>query len=274
MYGYDQVFNYCWYTTYNVPTHTVLVRIIMTWGIWISISLIYLIFAVTLITCSLFSKTGPLSRIGRPWNLTRHPSEVRSKSKGVDTALTTTLAKRDIARRALTVRVLGYISVPVICVFPGVIIDFIARGRPDVYIPPMVPLIAAVTAGLMGTFNAILLSFDPSVVAVVLWPHWMKKKERERLELDRKAAGIQQLEPTASSCKPAFLDDIDMAQTKVVGNETQEVVVTTVHLQTAGEHGLELQGHSVIPDGLDPENSGTSTFGYNMNDLAKIYHGL
>lgn len=273
MYGYDQVFNYCWYTTYNVPTHTVLIRIVMTWGIWISIALIYLIFAVTLITYSLFSKTGPLSRIGRPWNLTRHPSVVCSNSHGVDIALNTTLARRDIARRALTVRVLGYISVPVICVFPGVLIDFIARGRPDVYIPRTVPLVAAVTAGLMGTFNAILISFDPSVVAVVLWPHWMKKKEQERLELDRKA-GLQQPELTASSCKPAFLGDIEMAQTKVVGIETQEVVVTTVHLQNAGEHGLELHGHSAIPDGLDLEDSGTSTFGYNMNDLAKIYHGL
>ena len=274
MYGFDQVFHYCWYTTNNVPTHTLLVRIIMTWGIWISIALIYLIFAVTLITYSLFSKTGPLSRIGRPRNLSQHPSRVCSNSKGVNIALTTTLAKRDIARRALTVRVLGYICVPVICVFPGVIVDFIARARPDVSIPRMAPLIAAVTAGLMGTFNAILISFDPSVVAVVLWPHWMKKKEQERLELDRKAAGLQQPVPTASSCKPALLGDIEMAQTKVVGNETQEVVVTTAHLQNAGDHGLELQGHSAIPDGLDLENSGTSTFGYNMNDLAKIYHGL
>jgi hypothetical protein len=242
----------------------------MTWGLWISIALIYLIFSVTLITYSLFSQTGPLSRIGRTWNLTRHPSQDRYNAKGVDIALATTLARRDMARRALTVRVLGYISVPVICVFPGVLMDFIARGRPDVYIPPVVPLIAAVTAGLMGTFNAILISFDPSVVAVVFWPHWRKKKEQKRLHRDRKAARLHQ----PSLCKSSFLGDIEMAQTRIVGNETQEVVITTIHLQNAGDHGLELHGHSVIPDELDLENSGTSTIGYDMNDLAKIYHGL
>ncbi len=273
MYGFDQVFHYCWYTTHNVPTHTVLVRIITTWGLWISIALIYLIFSVTLITCSLFSKTGPLSRIGRPWNPTQHPHRVPPNSQGADITLATTLARRDIARRALTVRVLGYISVPVICVFPGVIMDFLARGRPDVYIPPVVPLITAITAGLMGTFNAVLLSFDPSVVAVVFWPDWVKKKEQGRLQMDREAARLQP-EPLASSCKPALLGDIDMAQTKDIENETQGVVVTTTHLQNAGEHGLELHGQSAIPDGLDLENSGTSTIGYNMNDLAKIYHGL
>ena len=203
----------------------------------------------------------------------RGTSQVHSSAVGADVALTMMLAKRDLARRALTVRVLGYISVPVLCVFPGVIIDFVARGRPDVYIPPVVPLIAAVTAGLMGTFNAILISFDPSVVAVVFWPRWKKKKGQGRLQRDRKAVRLQP-EPPTSPHKSAFLGDIDMAQTKVVGNETQEVVVTTIHLQTAGDHGLELHGDSPIPDGLDLENSGTSTIGYNMNDLAKIYHGL
>src|SRR5258706_1398703 len=106
MYGFDQVFHYCWYTTHNVPTHTVLVRIILTWALWISIALVYLIFAVTLITYSLFSKTGPLSRIGRPWDLTRHPPKGPSSSTGASIAHTTTLPRRDIARRALTVPVL------------------------------------------------------------------------------------------------------------------------------------------------------------------------
>jgi hypothetical protein len=151
--------------------------------------------------------------------------------------------------------------------------DFIARGRPDVYIPPAAPLITAVTAGLMGTFNAILLSFDPSVVAVIFWPHWRKQKEQERRRRNMKAARLQ-LEPPASHCKPLILGDIEMAETKVAGNETQGVVVTTIHLQSAADHGLELQGHSAIPNGVDLENSGTSTIGYDMSDLAKIYHGL
>jgi len=156
--------------------------------------------------------------------------------------------------------------------------DFIARGRPDVYVPPVVPLMAAVTAGLMGTFNTILISFDPSVVAVVFWPHWKKKREQKRLRQDRKEAKAARLhlqpEPPASPHKTSFLGDMEMAQTKIAGNDTQEVVITTIHLQNVGDHGLELHGHSTIPDGLDLENNGTSTIGYNMNDLAKIYHGL
>jgi len=121
----------------------------------------------------------------------------------------------------------------------------------------------------MGTFNAFLISFDPSVVAVVFWPHWKKRKLRH----NAKAARLQS-EPPASTLKPVVLGDIEMAETKVAGDETQGGVVTTIHLQDAGDHGLELHGHSAICDGLDLENSGTSTIGYNMSDLAKTYHGL
>jgi len=242
---------------------------IMTWGIWTSLALVYLIFAVILITCSLFSKTGPLSRTGTPRHLNRHTSQIHRAYTGVgvdDMAL----ARRDLARRALTVRVLGYISVPVICIFPGVIVDFVARVRPGINIPPVVPLIAAITAGLMGTFNAVLLSFDPSIVAVVFWPHWKKEKVQERLRRHIIQLESGQPEPTAPPHKP-ILGDIEMAETK---DETQAVVVTTIHLENADDRGLEFHKHSAMPGELDLENSGTSTTGYNISDLAKIFHGL
>ena len=159
---------------------------------------------------------------------------------------------------------LGYISVPVICVFPGVIVDFIARARPDVNIPSVVTLITAITAGLMGTFNATLLSFDPSVVAVVFWSH-RKKKERKR---PRQNCKVGTPEPLTSIGKPQLMGDIEIAETK---DESQGVAVTTVHIQNANDHGLEFHGHS---DALDLENSDTSTIGYDMGDLASMYHGL
>ena len=245
----------------------------MTWTLWLSIALVYLISAVIFITFSLFSKTGPLSRIGRPRNLQRHASQTQSSSIDVDIAAML-VAKRDLARRALTVRVLGYISVPVICVFPGVITDLIARARPDVNIPSAVLIIAASTAGLMGTFNAILLSFDPSVVAVVFWPHWKKKKEQERLRQNIAKAARRQLEPQVTTLKPPALGDIEMAETKVVADETEGAVVTTIHFQNADDLGLESHDHLAILSTIDLENDRTSTIGYSMTDLVETYHGL
>ena len=271
VYGFDDIFHYCWYTTHDISNHTVLVRIVMTWSLWLSIALVYLISAVILITCSLFSKTGPLSRFGNRRYLQPGTSQVHSTAAA---AVAMVQARRDIARRALTVRVLGYISVPVICVFPGVIIDFIARGRPDVYIPSVVPLIAAITAGLMGTFNAILISFDPSVVAVVFWPHWKKRKRQARLRRNKMkaAAGQQHPEPQPPSLKSTVMDDIEMAQTKIVGDETQGVSVTTIHFQDADDPDLESHGDSVKT--VDLENSKTSTTDYNICVLVETYHGL
>jgi hypothetical protein len=235
-----------------------------------SIALIYLISAVILITYSLFSKTGPLSRIGNPRFLKPGTPQVYSTTVGADAALTMMLARRDIARRALTVRVLGYISVPVICVFPGVIMDFIARGRPDVYISPVIPLIAAVTAGLMGTLNAILISFDPSVVAVVFWPHWKKKKEQARLRQNMKAAR-RPLKPQPLP-RAIVLDDIEMAETKIFGDETQGVAVTTIHFQDVDDQGLESHEHSAKT--VDREDSRTCTPDFSISDLVETYHGL
>lgn len=249
----------------------------MTWSLWLSLALVYLIFATILITYSLFSKTGLLSLMVARFPK-RSASHTHSETAEVDTTAML-LAKRDMARRALTVRVLGYISVPVICVFPGVIIDLLARARPDVHIPAVFPLIAAITASLMGTFNAMLLSFDPSVVAVVFWPRWKKKEQERRQKKSTAAAAARRrgaLEPAAPSSyrKAPPLGDIEMAETKDPRDETQGVVVTTIHFRTADDHGLESNGHSAIPDTVDLEDSGTSTIGYSYRDLIETYHGL
>jgi hypothetical protein len=244
----------------------------MTWSLWIFLAIVYLVFAVILITYSLFSKTGPLSRIGRPRYLKRHASQICSNSADVDIALAMIRAKRDLARRALTVRVLGYICVPVICVFPGVVNDLLTRARPDLNIPSVVPLAAVITAGLMGALNSILISFDPSIVGVVFWPYWKKKKEQERSQ-EYMNGGRRPLDPPASALKLPTLGDIEMAETKVIGNETQEAVVATVHFENA-ETPVESHGHSETGETIDFENSRRSTTFYDMRDLAETYHGL
>ena len=246
----------------------------MTWGLWLFIALVYLISAVILITCSLFSRTGPLSVCEDSRYLQAGTSQVPSTSMDAGLAVAMVLAKRDIARRALTVRVLGYISVPVVCVFPGVIIDFIARGRPEFPIPPVAHLVAAITAGLMGTFNAILLSFDPSVVAVVFWPHWRKKEGQARLRQNMKAAKAARHlpEPQSPTPKSTALGEIEMAQTKVVGDEAQGLSVSTIHFQDVDDRGHE--SNVVFAKTVDLEDSRTSTADYNICDLVETYHGL
>jgi hypothetical protein len=247
----------------------------VTWSLWLFIALIYLLTAVTMIIYSLCSKQGPLSGRAMSEYQKRHPSEVSSGSTNVNTALATTMQRREMARRALTVRVLGYIMVPVICVFPGVIADIITRARPDITVPWAVELITDITAGLMGTFNTILLSFDPSVVAVVFWPLWKKRREkkeemmRERNKLVQRPKRSNPLAaapapaPALTSTNPSTLGDPEMGGPLVSQYDSQGMI-----------HGLEFYGHLTVSEATDAETSVTSTIGYNPDELAEIFHDL
>jgi hypothetical protein len=116
----------------NASHNAVLLRQVFTYDIWIFITLLYLVVALSLIISSLFSHRGPLSCIAASRYLAQCPSHAHSASSTSMTAtLAATLTRRDMARRALTIRVLGYLTAP------------------------------------MGTFNTILLSLDPSFIAVV-----------------------------------------------------------------------------------------------------------
>jgi hypothetical protein len=178
------------------------------------------------------------------------------------------MERREVARRALTVRVLGYIIVPVICVFPGVIADIITRARPDIPVPFAVELFAAITAGLMGTLNTILLCFDPSVVAVVFWPYMKRRRDRKRMQKRNKPA--QPSTPTYKTGLPPVLGDPEMGETPISTYETQEMAVTTFQ----HDHGLEFFGHLAVNETVDLETTVTSTIGYNAEELAEIFHGL
>jgi hypothetical protein len=274
VYGYDEIYGYCWYTTHNVSTQAVLLRLIMTWSLWLFIAITYLIIAVIMIIYSLCGKRGPLSGRTMSEYQKRHPSQVSSGSTDVNTALSTTMQRREMARRALTVRLLGYIMVPVICVFPGVITDIIKRARPDITFPWAVELITDITAGLMGTFNTILLSFDPSVVAVVFWPLWKKrreKKEKKMRERNKLVQRAQRPNPLATVPAPALtstdnppaLGDPEMGGPLVSQYESQGMA-----------YGLEFYGHLTVSEAADADTSVTSTIGYNADELAEIFRDL
>jgi hypothetical protein len=268
VYGFDEDFGYCWYTTHNVSTETVFLRIFFTWVLWLFIAGFYLIVAVTMITYSLCGKRGPLLGRGISEYLKRHPSQLHGSSDDAGAVITTTVERREMARRALTVRVLGYIIVPVICVFPGLITDIITRVRSDITLPFEADLFAAITAGLMGTFNTILLCFDPSIVAVVFWPYWKRRKDRKRMQKRNTPAP-----PSAQTCKtilPGLWGDPAIGGTATSTYKTQEMGnMTSQH-----DHGLEFFGHLVADETDDLEISVTSTIGYNAEELAEVFHGL
>lgn len=259
LYGFDDVYEYCWYKTRNIPDKTVLLRVILTYDIWVFITLLYLVIAVTLITYSLFSPRGPLSGIGASHYLAQNPQTRSVSSTNITATLAATLARRDLARRALTARVLGYIIVPVICVAPGVIAEVIARSRPDITIPSLVTLITASTAGLMGTFNTIVLSFDPSVVAVVFARRIHERREpRSRTWVPRRKV-------------PVLDEDVEMKFTGPI-EESRAAEIRFIPLDTANNQTLEYREQSMSDGVLDDNQNSTVT--QNTSELAETYHGL
>jgi hypothetical protein len=268
VYGFDKRLNFCWFATQDISPRTVLLRTILTWDLWLFIALGYLIVAVATIVYSLCKKRGPFSGLALSTYPRRHPSQVRSTVSGVNPTLAATLARGEMARRALTVRVLGYIVAPVFSVFPTVIIDLLGRLAVRHTHPQATLLLAAITAGLMGTFNTLLLIFDPSVVAVVFWPHCQKRKEQQRRQKRiRSAQHLPSPQAPASASKPSALRNPEVGQTKSTEHETQDIVLTSLHY----DHGIEFHDVHEITD-LDI--SLTSTIGYDTEELAEIFHGL
>lgn len=263
-YGFDEVLEYCWYETRNIPEKTVFLRVMLTYDIWVFIPLLYLVVAVILITYSLFSPRSLLSSMGARQHLDRHPSHAHSvSSTNIAATLAATLARRDVARRALTARVLGYIIVPIICVVPGVAADVIARARPDITVPSLVTLISAITAGLMGTFNAILLSLDPSIIAVVFAQRVQARRDTRR----RKRV------PSREEAQ-VLGGDVEMENSKVIGpiEESRTAKASFVRFDMANNQSLEHQ-EQLTPDGvLDGGRDSTGT--QNSSELADTYHGL
>ena len=199
--------------------------------------------------------------------LKRHPSQAHTISGDLSTAVAAMMERREMARRALTIRVLGYMVVPIICVLPGVVSDIVTRARPDITVPAGVELFAAIAAGLMGTFNTMLIFFDPSVVSVVFWPFWKRRKDRKRREKRRKS-----MLPTYKQPLPPVLRNPEMEQIPGSSYGTQEMVITTT--QQDHDHGLEFFGHLVVDESPDLSTTVTSTIGYNAEELAEIFHGL
>ena len=160
------MFKYCWYETRGHDDRTVILRMVFTYNLWLCLTLLYIVVAAILITCSIFHPNHRLS--GNPTPLSAAHAAI--------------LARRDTARRALTVRLLGYILVPTICVISGMVVDLLGESKSGAHVPREVEITSSALGGLMGTMNAILFAFDPSVRAVI---HALQVHVNEILETYR-----------------------------------------------------------------------------------------
>ncbi|KAG8761696.1 hypothetical protein FRC14_000080 [Serendipita sp. 396] len=90
-----------------------------------------------------------------------------------------TLSRRSLAMRALAVRLLGYITIPMICILPGVIKDLVSKIDPRAidHLPSQVSTMFDTLNGFVGLFNAILFALDPALLALY---HQILVERRER----------------------------------------------------------------------------------------------
>lgn len=98
------------------------------------------------------------------------------------------LSRRSLAMRALAIRLIGYIIVPVLCILPGVINDLLAKSNPTIVasIPESVTTFFDTLNGLVGTFSSVLYALDPALLALYsqLW-HQRRQKVSANATTDR-----------------------------------------------------------------------------------------
>jgi hypothetical protein len=198
--------------------------------------------------------------------LKRYPSQIRSAPAGVKPSLAATLAKREMARRASTVRVMGYIIAPIFSVCPIFSISLMKRAQPGVSVPFPIVLITTTISGLIGTFNAIL-TFGPSVIAGVLWPYWTRKQERRQRQIRSTEHELRHSVPNTTP-KPPVFDAIKTGEARTTEDDTGAHAV-----DTTTDNGMEFLGHLGVREVTGFESSIRSTIGYDP-ELAEIYRGL
>ena len=267
VYGYDEIFEYCWYETRGLDDRTIILRMVFTYNLWLCLTLLYLVVAATLITWSIFHPRHPLAAHPTHVEHTQRKSSSHATTD-VSASLTATLARRDAARRALTVRLLGYILVPTISIISGMVLDLLGESKSGANIPREVEITVSALAGLMGTMNAILFCFDPSVLAVI---HALRLRRAQRRR--------QQGTPTHEKRR------VGTTSTRP-NNPNGVLVITTVDLDTdleAGSDnsfGMEDRGHgypgphpgtAVVVEGY---RRSASTIGDHVNEILETYRGL
>lgn len=193
-------------------------------------------------------------------SMDRVAPRLRTRTTGSAASLAATLAWRDIARRALTIRVLGYVMVPLLFIMPGAILDILDRTS-LAPVPEVAVIITMITPGLMGTFNALLFRIDPSVFAVIYLLRHPKHSTH------RQHHNARVLDGRSDETEPG------QSQSVMTTTVSSQGVLPTVHVDTTDDdNGLEYEGHFTIQSSSLPSLS--STFDYGANELAETYNGL
>ncbi|KAG8906273.1 hypothetical protein FRB99_007210 [Tulasnella sp. 403] len=152
-YGYDVELEYCWYATAHTDPGLVLVKMIFTFAGWSFLVLLYLTVACTTIIRAVFSPHTQTLQISATVDGFAAPSQT------VDV-----ITRRTTAVRRLVIRLLGFVSVPIITIATGVTLDILCKTGTD--IKPGLDGAFEVISGLAGTLNGILFVIDPAVLAI------------------------------------------------------------------------------------------------------------
>jgi hypothetical protein len=258
---------------------------VFTYNLWLCIALLYLVVAATLITWSVFNHRNPLAACpAKVEHNQQNPLYIQPRSMAnVNASLAATLARRDSARRALTLRLLGYIFVPTISVISGMVLDLLGEAKSGAKIPEAVTAVVSALAGLMGTMNAILFSFDPSVLAVI---HALRlQRAKHRQQTTPKQGGLSPWRKSRVLGSDHEKRSTDTTSTGPM-NTNGVLVVTTVNLDTdleAGNgHSLGMEEHGNYHAGahahtdtvIDITRRSLSTIGYHVDEVLETYRGL
>jgi len=133
---------------------------VFTYNLWLRVTLLYLVVAAILIIWSIFHPRHPLA--ARPIHVvlnqknTAH-NQSHNTANVMSASLTATLAGRDMAKRALTLQLLGYTLVPTNYVISGMVLDPLGESKSGANIPVAVTNIVLALVGLTGTLNPVQL---------------------------------------------------------------------------------------------------------------------
>jgi len=153
------------------------------------------------------------------------------------------ISRRTLALRAMTLRLIGYILIPVICILPSVIMDLIVKAYPvgDVEIPDAVTGFFDGVNGLVGFFNAIL---DP--VLLVVWAQlranhrWgvLQKQRREAQHRDHGVTGVD------------VMDESPLQDTKTPGSDDADEQVGGIRSTRFGKEDSQSLAKRAFEDSL------------------------
>ncbi|KAG9032474.1 hypothetical protein FRB95_001449 [Tulasnella sp. JGI-2019a] len=144
VYGYDDRLQYCWFAS-------------------CLIAFLYLFTSCVFVIRAVFSPQSSALQVSMTVDGFAPPDPSLSLAPSDRDTFSPT--RRSQAIRRLVLRLIGFISVPCVCVISGIVLDIL--GKTGTEVSPHLDAGFEVVAGLMGTLNGLLFLVDPGVLAVL-----------------------------------------------------------------------------------------------------------